>query len=192
MYCHTVGCLQNLPPCVLATESPGDLHCLVHNPQASLCTLSPPPTACSAIVIDGIILAVPTPHTHCPPSSFSLLFAGPGPDLWVFIKASSCCIIVCSQALSSPCFLTMGGGGLFNSRSPAPNFLHVLFTMFYKHLSGRSSESTRADLPQRGLRSHSCLIPKKQPKERRTLCHGPVPEKMFWSLESATGVLSQN
>lgn len=147
---HTVDYLQNLLPCVMATELPGNLYCLVHNPQASLCTLHPHQLPAQLLSLMESSWPSPPPHTHCPPSSFPLLFAGPGPDPWVFIKATSRCIIVCSVALSSPHFLTMRGE-LVNSLSPAPDFLHVLFTVFCKHLSGHSSESSSTDLSQCGL-----------------------------------------
>lgn len=139
---HTVDYLQNPLPCVVATELLGNLYCLVHNPQASLCTrITPQLPAQLLSLMESSWL--PHPQPHCPPSSFPLLFAGSGPDPWVFIKATSRRIIVCSVALSSPHFLTMRQGGwgvgLGNSPSPAPDFRHVLFTAFCKHLSGHSS-----------------------------------------------------
>ena len=98
---HSADYLQNPLPFVVATELRAI--CIVCFPAPSLPVhFHPAPTACSAIVTDGVILAFPTLHTHCPPSPFPLLFAGLGPDPCVFIKATSRSINVCSVALSSP------------------------------------------------------------------------------------------
>lgn len=153
---HTVHYLQNPLPCIVATESPGNLYCLVHNLQASLCTV-PLPTACSAIVIDGTILAFHTPHTHCPPSPFPLLFAGPGPDPWVFIKATSRCMIVCSVALSSPRFLTTKGGLLTAQVQLLTSSMSCLLPSASIFLATPQAESPSADLSQHSLQSYSSL-----------------------------------
>lgn len=61
---HTVDCLQTLLPSVVATESPAICIVWFTTPRPPW-TVSASVCFCSIIVTDGLILAFPTPHTHC-------------------------------------------------------------------------------------------------------------------------------
>ena len=182
---HSADYLQRPLPFVVATGSPGNLYCLVPNPQPP-CALPPPPTACSAIVIDGVILAFPTLHTHCPPSPFPLLFAGLGPDPCVFIKATSRSIIVCSVALSSPHFLTMSriAGGRWGGSVTAQvqlliSSMSCLLCSMSIALATPLAESTSAA---------SALPSAQQSSDTKPEGRAKGPCVMSWNLERCFGL----